>query len=136
MDEPAWREIEHTADWALEIRGKDHAQLFENAARGMASLLGGRSVGRRTSRKRLRLIAPDWETLLVDWLSELLFWLEEEGLILHDVRIERIKETEVRAEATGTKGTDLGRHIKAVTYNDLAIRAFEGGLETTIVFDV
>ena len=136
MDEPAWREIEHTADWALEIRGKDHAQLFENAAMGMASLLGGRSVGRWTSRKRLRLIAPDWETLLVDWLSELLFWLEGEGLILHDVRIEKVNEMEIRAEAMGTKGTDLRRHIKAVTYNDLAIRAFEGGLETTIVFDV
>ena len=136
MDEPGWREIEHTADWALEIRGKDHAQLFENAARGMASLLGGRSVGRRASRKRLRLIAPDWETLLVDWLTELLFWLEEEGLILDEVRIQRIKETEVQGVAMGKKGTDLKRHIKAVTYNDLAIRAAEGGLETTIVFDV
>jgi SHS2 domain-containing protein len=135
MEGPSWREVEHTADWALEVWGKTPAALFRNAALGMASLLGGQPTGDRVS-KRLRLQAPDAETLLVDWLTELLFWVEEEDLVLEDVRIEAIEETSLTGQAVGREGTDLVRHIKAVTYNDLAIRSAEEGLKTTIVFDV
>lgn len=136
MGIPSWREIEHTADWALEVWGISLAELFRNAALGVASLLGGRPLEQRRRRRRFRLEAPDRETLLVDWLTELLFWLEEQDLVLEDVKIERIEETSFLGVALGTKGTDLGRHIKGVTYNDLAIRSTDQGLKTTIVFDV
>ena len=33
--------VEHTADWALRVRGRDLAELFANAAEGMAYLLAG-----------------------------------------------------------------------------------------------
>jgi len=136
MKSPSWREIEHTADWALEVWGKTQAELFRNAALGVASLLGGRPLGTQTTSRHFRLNAPDRETLLVDWLSELLFWLEEQELVLDDVQIERVEETSFLGEATGMKGADLGRHIKGVTYNELAIRSTDQGLKTTIVFDV
>ncbi len=135
MEGPSWREIEHTADWALEVWGSSRAALFRNAALGMAGLLRGRPSGAR-KHKRFRLEAPDAETLLVDWLTELLFWLEEGELVLEDVTIQSIKETSLIGQATGVKGTDLVRHIKAVTYNELAIRSTQQGLKTTIVFDV
>jgi SHS2 domain-containing protein len=82
------------------------------------------------------LEAPDTETLLVDWLSELLFWLEEGELVLEDVKIETMEETSLIGYATGMRGSELVRHIKAVTYNELAIRSTRDGLKTTIVFDV
>jgi SHS2 domain-containing protein len=135
MQGSSWREIEHTADWALEVWGRDRADLFRNAALGMAGLLRGRPSGAR-KRTRILLEAPDTETLLVDWLTELLFWLEEGDLVLEDVKIEEIGETSLIGQATGVGGTDLVRHIKAVTYNELAIRSTEEGLKTTIVFDV
>jgi SHS2 domain-containing protein len=135
MGQPPWREIEHTADWALEVWGTDQVDLFRNAALGVASLLGGRALEGGETRQ-FRLAAPDAETLLVDWLSELLVWLEERGLVLEDVTIEAIQGTSLRGTATGRPGTDLGRHIKGVTFNELAIRPFEHGLKTTIVFDV
>jgi SHS2 domain-containing protein len=74
--------------------------------------------------------------LLVDWLSELLFWLEEDDLVLIDAQIEAISETSLVGEAAGRRRADPGRHIKAVTFNDLAIRGTPEGFETTIVFDV
>jgi SHS2 domain-containing protein len=135
MQRLPWREVEHTADWALEVWGRDQAALFRNAALGMASLLRGRPSGRRVG-KRFDLKAPDIETLLVDWLTELLFWLDEGELVLEDVTIEAIGENHLTGRAQASRGTDLVRHIKAVTYNELAVRSSQDGLKTTIVFDV
>jgi SHS2 domain-containing protein len=135
MEEPSWREIEHTADLALEVWGTSRSDLFRNAALGVAGLLGGRPAGERYV-KRFYLEAPDSEILLVDWLSELLFWLEEDDLVLVDAQVEAVTETSLIGDAAGRKGADLGRHIKAVTFNDLAIRSTPEGFETTIVFDV
>jgi SHS2 domain-containing protein len=39
QDSDAFEEIEHTADWALRIRGRDLRELLINAARGMSRLL-------------------------------------------------------------------------------------------------
>ena len=56
----AWEEIPHTADWALRIRGEDLRSLFENAARGMASLIGGEAgADAETLRCDIALDAPD-----------------------------------------------------------------------------
>jgi SHS2 domain-containing protein len=135
MQGSSWREIEHTADWALEVWGSDQADLFRNAALGMAALLRGRASGARQE-KRFHLEAPDAETLLVDWLSELLFWLEQGGLVLEDVKIQSMTKAGLVGRATGRVGTDLVRHIKAVTFNELAILPTDHGVKTTIVFDV
>jgi hypothetical protein len=35
----AFEEVEHTADWALRVRGRDLRELLVNAARGMSCLL-------------------------------------------------------------------------------------------------
>lgn len=135
MEERSWREVEHTADLALEIWGLSLADLFRNAALGVAELLGGSPAGKQYS-KSFQLEAPDPETLLVDWLSELLFWIEEDELVLIDIQIGAVSETNIIGEATGRKGADPGRHIKAVTFNDLAIQSNQEGFKTTIVFDV
>jgi SHS2 domain-containing protein len=36
----------------------------------------------------------------------------------------------------GGRPAEMQKHIKAVTYHDLAIKETSGGLEVTIVFDV
>ena len=64
---PPWEEVDHTADWALRVRGGDLRALFENAARGMISLIGGEAVaGAHEIERRIDLSAPDLETLLVE----------------------------------------------------------------------
>ncbi|RMF50007.1 MAG: archease, partial [Anaerolineae bacterium] len=58
-----YREIEHTADWALEIWAPDMAALLQQAARGMYALLGIHLAPDERVEKRLHLSAPDEETL-------------------------------------------------------------------------
>jgi SHS2 domain-containing protein len=140
-DEPAsslpWDEIEHTADWALRVHGTDLRALFENAARGMVSLIGGVADPEQAAvHKTFTLQAPDHETLLVDWLSELLYLIEDQNLVFTEIAIHRLEGLALEARVRGRSGGSFQKHIKAATYHNLSIQQTAEGYETTIVFDV
>jgi SHS2 domain-containing protein len=129
--------VDHTADWALRIYGSDLAQLFSNAAMGMASLLVQdiQEVPIEVVRQ-LELEAYDAETLLVDWLTELAYWAEDEGLIFPEISLSEVTDTHLEANLSGGRVAELLKHIKAVTYHNLEIVKTEKGLAATVVFDV
>lgn len=136
MSTPPWEEIDHTADWALRVWGDDLPALFENAARGMVSLLGDAPPSASTIQQTIRLQAPDLETLLVDWLTELLTLIDE-GITLDVIRVTRVEGLGLDAEVQGGPVTEpFRKEIKAVTYHMLAIQKTDAGYETVIVFDV
>ena len=60
-----YREVEHTADWELEVWATDLPGLLEQAARGMAQLSGMRLQVEPRVARSLSLSANDPETLLV-----------------------------------------------------------------------
>jgi SHS2 domain-containing protein len=69
-----FEEIEHTADWALRVRGQDLAGLFMNTARGMSRLLVQEPArSPREVEKHFELEADDAESWLVTWLNELAY---------------------------------------------------------------
>jgi SHS2 domain-containing protein len=134
---PAWEEIEHTADWALRVRGEDLRALFENAARGMVSLIGGEaSPAGAVIHRTISLHAPDWEILLVDWLTELLYLIEDQQVVFTHIAVHHVADFALEAEVTGRTNGRFDKYIKAVTYHNLAIRQTDTGYETAIVFDV
>jgi SHS2 domain-containing protein len=132
-----WQEVDHTADWALRVRGDDLRALYENAALGMLELAGGEAdpAGARIARM-VTLSAPDSETLLVDWLTELLIDIEDEGIVFNQIDVRRADSRSMEAVVSGRPGGGFAKHIKAVTFHNLKIVCGNGGCETTIVFDV
>ena len=136
LPDDAIRIVEHTADWALHVRGPDLAGLFGRAAAGMARLLAGDGAVPLEEARELALAADDAESLLVEFLGELAYWAERDGLVCPVVALSEVSPTMLRATARGGRLTELQKHIKAVTYHDLAIRPTDDGLEVTIVFDV
>lgn len=131
-----FEEVEHTADRALRIRGRDLAELFTNAALGMNSLMLSAVGGRRSVVKEIELEAIDAESLLVAWLSELAFWAEIESLVFTHFEFFRISPTCLSAVVRGSRVKVLEKHVKAVTFHNMEIRPEDGGLATTVVFDV
>lgn len=129
--------VEHTADWALFVRGRDLAGLLRTAARGMNSLLVA-DVERvpLTEERRLALDAFDRESMLVEWLSELAYLAEREGLIFREFELETVSPEQVVALVRGGPAPELQKHIKAVTYHNLEVVETAEGLEVTVVFDV
>jgi SHS2 domain-containing protein len=132
-----FEEVEHTADWALRIRGRDLNELLVNAARGMSSLLVAEPANIPiTLEEGFEIEGYDAECLLVNWLSELAYWAETEGIVFHEFNLQQVTPTHLQAVVRGGQVADLQKHIKAVTYHDLEIVETDDGLETTVVFDV
>ena len=133
----AFEEIEHTADRALKINGRNLEELFVNAARGLNSVMGADSdLNSAPLTKSIELDAMDGESLLVEWLSELAYWAEAEMLVFSKFDMQDVSPTRVKAKIFGSRVTQLENHIKAVTYHNLEIAKTKTGLTATVVFDV
>jgi SHS2 domain-containing protein len=132
-----FEEIEHTADWALRIWGRDLADLLFNAAYGMSTLLVTNPTGiPLTHQEQIEIKAHDAESLLVNWLSELAYRAEAEGVVFAQFNMQHVTPTTLQAAVQGGHVPNLKKHIKAVTYHNLEILKTDAGLEVTVVFDV
>jgi SHS2 domain-containing protein len=134
--QPAFEELEHTADWALRVRGKNLTDLFRNAALGMLSLLDIEPVPGNSESRFFELKSEDTETLLVSWLEELLYPLEVEHAAVVDFQVEVLEKAQLKATIELKRIASIKKEIKAVTFNELDIRTVDSGYETIIVFDV
>jgi SHS2 domain-containing protein len=131
-----FREHAHTADWELEVWAPDLSGLLEQAARGMYALAGMRLQPELNQVRMVALQADDAESLLVRFLSELL-WLEQEQKLGFDRFAIKIDEQlNLQASLEGSAITNLDKEIKAVTYHNLQVEHTPQGLRANIVFDV
>ncbi|MEA3340680.1 MAG: archease [Chloroflexota bacterium] len=134
--EKRFEEIEHTADIAIRVWGRDLTELFVNAAYGLACQLTDPDAMERTIERTIALEAYDAETLLVTWLEELLYLGERDECVFIEFDVREIASTRLRAIVKGGPVQEHGRHIKAVTFNEMEIVCTGAGCETVIVFDV
>lgn len=134
-----FREVEHTADRALSVWGADLPALFAGAARGMYSLATGGLGGQGllpTEWRELKLEAVDRETLLVEWLNELLYLGEAEDLLFVDFQITSLTDERLEARVGGFPFGSTRGDIKAATFHGLELVRDERGWSTVITFDV
>jgi len=135
---PSFRfeEVEHTADLALKVHGHSLKEVFINAACGLFSLMADLENLAPSVSREVHLEAPDHESLLVDWLNELLYLHEIEEEVYTRFEIETLYSTALSATVWGTKTKASKLTVKAATFHDLEIRETEDGYMTTVVFDV
>ena len=136
--------LEHTADIKFIAYGKNPEEVFENAALAMFNvIIDTEKVSEKTA-EEIELKSPDLESLLVDWLSELLYLFEVEEVVFKKFKVEEIKEEEgsysIKARASGEKyypeSHPFETEIKAVTYNQLEIEKIENGWKAQVVVDI
>jgi protein archease len=130
-----FEEISHTADWSARVWAADLPSLFTEAARAMNSLSGTVTGAGLRVRRTFEAEGPDPESLLVAFLSELLYYQEQENLAF-DIFDLRVASQWLKVEMEGAQVAASEKAIKAVTYHNLKIEKTNEGLETTIVFDV
>ncbi len=129
------REVEHTADWELEVWAEGLGGLLSEAARGMYELMGVEISDSDRRPLRLELECEDREQLLVAFLNELLHLLDSESLAF-DGFLLKVDDSRLDARLEGGAVTSRGKEIKAVTFHRLAVRDTGSRFETRIVFDV
>jgi SHS2 domain-containing protein len=130
-----YEEVEHTADIALRVWGEDFLALLEQAAVGMFDLIGVKPKPGSTLESRFEVQPGTHETVLVDFLTELLYLLEENHQALSDLSIEE-RDGGLWVSLSGYEIASQERLIKAVTYHNLSVKKTRFGWEATITFDV
>jgi SHS2 domain-containing protein len=137
--ETSYEVIDHTADIGILAYGSDLPVLFASAAAGMLSLMIKTDTPAGDVSRTIRLDAADIETLLVEWLNELLYIIYTENLVLSRFDIV-IDEKRLTARCAGQKlksrSRRLIREIKAATYHNLEITHQEGRYSAKIIFDI
>lgn len=130
-----FEEIEHTADWAFRAYGRDLKELFENAAFAVFTLED--AVPKLSpATRQVNVHGIDYESLLVNWLSELLFLQETRGETYSEFHITSLSPTGLKATISGSPSGPLNKFVKAVTYHDLQIEETTEGWQATVVVDV
>jgi SHS2 domain-containing protein len=135
MNVSGFREIEHTADWQIEVWAPDFVQLVEQASRGMYALIQPQNGLSEPVEKSFTIDAPDYETILVRFLNELLFYLEHERLVINEYHLS-LDGLKLSARLKGARVCLVGKEIKAVTWHNLGILRENNQLRIRIVFDV
>lgn len=128
-------EVEHTADWELEVWAPDIPSLLKRAAQGMY-WLAGVEINKKIRKSRIfEILSDNPENLLVSFLSELLYFVERDNLCFENIDLE-LDGMKLIVKGTCNPIISLQKEIKAVTYHNLKIQVEPEGLRVRIVFDV
>jgi SHS2 domain-containing protein len=133
---PRYEQLEHTADLELRIYGRTLRQLFANAAYAMFSQLADLEGIVSNLQREVKVGGIDYESLLVNWLNQLLYLQDTRGEVYVAYEIHSLSWRRLQATVQGAATKDIHTIIKAATYHDLSIAKAHGWYLATIVFDV
>jgi SHS2 domain-containing protein len=132
--------LEHSADIGFRARGRTIAELFENAAAAMLSIACELTNISPVREYPFEASGSDIESLLVNWLNELLYWTDGKQIAIARVRVKTIDSQHVVAVGMG-EPRDPARHrmriiVKAVTYHQLKVEQAADGWSAEVYLDI
>jgi SHS2 domain-containing protein len=130
--------IDHTADTGLQAYGETLAEAFANAALGMFSIIAELENVREKESRRVEVNEPDMESLLFEWLNNLVYIFDVETIILKRFDIVEFSDGVLKAVCYGEK-YDPARHIlktevKSTTYHMLEVDREKNRVR--VIFDI
>jgi SHS2 domain-containing protein len=137
---PSFREIEHTADLAVEMTGATFPALLAVSGEALFSLIADPENIEMRDEIPVSATGDGPEELLHAWLCEALARFNIDGFIGKNCAIDQITAGRVDGRIRGEK-LDLTRHgfrteIKGVTYHDFRVWQQDGLWHARIIFDV
>jgi SHS2 domain-containing protein len=129
-----------TADVCFIARGKDLSELFANAALAMFEVMIDTSKIEEKVERKVEVEGEDLESLMFNWLNELLFYVDAENLAFSkfDVSVDE-KNFKLVAICKG-EPIDPEKHetrtvVKSCTYHKLKIEKNEGW-KAQVILDI
>lgn len=131
--------IDHTADAGIIAYGTDLEQAFTNAAKGLFSLITSLDDIEEVLHCDIELTANDRESLLVDWLNELVYYFDTESILFKRFDIIELNNSHLKARGYGEKANsakhELKTGVKGATYHMLKIEKNKG-YRVQVLFDI
>jgi SHS2 domain-containing protein len=128
--------IEHTADVKFKAYGGDLGEAFENAAVAMFKIMFSGDV-KGEIKKKIVVEGADNESLLYNFLEELLYLLDTEDFFLSSCQV-KISGKDLEAELVGDNAKDYEANldVKAITYNEMFVKKEKSKWVVQVVVDV
>lgn len=144
MPDTGFEILPHTADMRMRVWGETLQDLFRNALRAVALYLRQDSeelskAKKKTSLKRpIKVEAVDLNSLLIEFLSEVVAQSDIENAVFLDVSFKKFGENFLEGKLSGSKVDGFEKDIKAISYHEVDIHKNPetGRYETLLVFDI
>jgi len=132
--------IDHVADVGIVAYGTDAEELFSNAALALFSLITEPESIEEKLHLSLEVRSESRDSLLVEWLNELIYIFDVERILFNRFDIRRLTHNELEATCYG-EGIDSMKHkikigVKAATYHMLKLEQNGDGYKAQIILDI
>lgn len=137
MIAPSHRIEGHTSEVRLVLQAPTLRELYGQAAAALAEVM---CVGTRppagAQSHNVQIEARDAAAVLVDWLDELIFQVEQTGLVFPAPEIRSASAHRLHATLTGEEPVEWKTPVKAATFHDLRVDESDDGYRAVVVVDV
>ncbi len=136
----AFEILDHTADIGIIAYGADVKELFSNAGLALFSLITDLETIQETLHLDLEVRSEDRDSLLVDWLNELIYCFDSKHVLFKRFGIESMTYNALKATCYG-EDFDPNKHkieagVKAATYHMLRLDTDDNGYKAQIILDI
>jgi SHS2 domain-containing protein len=136
----AFEILDHTADTGIIAYGTDAKELFSNAALALFSLITEIEGIRERLHLDLELGSENRDSLLVDWLNELIYCFDSKHILFKRFDIESLTHSTLKATCYG-EYFDPNKHrikagVKAATYHMLRLDTDDSGYRAQVILDI
>lgn len=147
MTEPLSRGFElldHPADMGFRAWAFTISDLFVECACALTSILVDLDVVSCCESVRLEILGDDLETLLYNWLAEILYLFDGEKKLFSEFVVLSHKtfqgaqclEAELKGEQYSCTKHQIKTYVKAVTFHQLRIESQENGYSARVFLDI
>ncbi len=135
-----FRVLEHTADVGFEAFGATREEVFANAGRALLHLIVDLDSIAPRQDVPIHVQGPNPDSLLVNWLSEILYLQDADGWLFCDFEVRALQDRSLSAVARGEQ-FDRARHqakmlVKAITYHQLRLDKTSEGWRAQVYVDI
>ena len=132
--------LEHTSDIGVLARGITRDEALIEASHALVSILVDPIPFRPLEERYFKAPGSDEAAQIVNWLNEILFFFDTEGMVFVHFEIECWTANEIMGRARGER-FDIDRHefrsaVKAATYHQFESHPVPGGWELRVYVDV
>jgi protein archease len=132
--------LEHTSDIGVRAYGSNRNEALIAASHGLTSILVNPADFKPLEERFFKATGPDDAAQIVNWLNEILFFFDTEGMIFVEFEIKDWNANEIVGHARGER-FDIDRHefrtgVKAATYHQLESHPTPEGWEIRVFVDV
>ena len=130
--------LEHTADVKFQAFGKNTEEVFSNSALALKETICGEIKIKEIKEKKISVEGKDFESLLYNFLEEIIYLLDAENFLISKIKKIEIKNFELKAIILGDDASNykFTNNVKAVTYNEMFVKKNKEKWISQVVIDV